>query len=85
MNKLAVSMFMLAFQTKELMGTIDSTVTDKYEGGIAKDIVDELLNDYQQPKDAITGVEAEMALLKLEFHRKRNPKKVFKRIGVLKA
>ena len=54
----------LAFTTPTLLEMIQSTETDKYKGGIAKDTVKKMFRKYR-PNDIISNVEAETELSEL--------------------
>ena len=83
-NSSAVACLTVAFTTSQLIEYCTESQTDKYPGGIAKEIVKKLLNRYR-PNDVVAGVEAELELANLRFKTGRHPDEYFTKLSVLRS
>ena len=83
LNSLAIASFTMSFTTGELMEFIEDAKTPEYGGGRADLVVENLKRKYQ-PTDRITGVKAEMELIKLKMNKNKDPDKYFRKLAVLK-
>ena len=83
-NDLAMASYTMAFTVPHLFEFIEDAKTLRYPNGLAHK-VHKALEDFYNPQDRISGVEAELELSRIKFDPKEHPDLYFRKVGACKT